>query len=83
MSIDELIEEHRDHEWKEVHPCVYCVPCNIRLYHGSLPSWKDPELAAKRTVCPHNRHVMDDDGNEHGQGFYWVCADCGFKGWYE
>lgn len=77
--------EHADHPWKEVPPCVYCTCTTpgVRLYQGSLPAAKDPEMAAKRVACSHDRHVMDDDGNEHGMGFYWLCADCGFKGWYE
>lgn len=54
-----------------------------RLYQGSLPAERDLELAANRAACLHDNHVMDDDGNEHGMGFYWLCADCGFKGWYE
>lgn len=75
--------QHADCEWEEVPPCVYCKTHRERLYQGSLPAEKNPELAAKRTTCEHLEHVMDDDGNEHGQGWYWLCADCGFKGWYE
>lgn len=76
-------EVHKDCTWREVPPCVYCVEHGERLYHGSLPEERDPVLAAKRKACSHLDHVIDDDGHEHGQGFYWLCADCGFKGWYE
>ncbi len=75
--------KHAGHEWKEVPPCVYCVTCNERLYEGSIPEWKDPALAAAKAACEHLEHLMDDDGGEHGQGFYWVCADCGYQGWYD
>lgn len=80
-----LMDAHANHAWKEVPPCVYCVTCvpHVRLYQGSLPAERDSELAAKRAACGHERHVMDDDGNEHGLGFYWLCDDCGFRGWYE
>ena len=78
---------HEDHEWREVPPCVYCVDCDVRLYQGSIPEWKDPILAAKRATCQHHDHEMYDDGDgnlrEMGEGFYWVCADCGYRGWYE
>ena len=96
MSADELTSDeraaveaalpwvkHADCTWKEVPPCVYCVDHGVRLYQGSLPPERDPVLAAKRAACSHDNHVLDDDGNEHGLGFYWLCADCGFKGWYE
>lgn len=85
MSPAQLWTEHEAHEWKEYPPCVYCVTCvpSVRLYQGSIPAARDPELAAKRAACSHDRHLMDDDGYEHGQGFYWICDDCGFKGWYE
>ena len=87
MTIQEIIEQHRDHEWREVPPCVYCVPCDVRLFQGSIPAEKDPALAAKRAACKHYEHVMYDDGDgnlrEQGEGFYWVCAECGFRDWYE
>lgn len=75
--------EHRDCEWEEVPPCVYCKDHGVRLYQGSLPAEKNPELAAKRAACAHHDHVVDEDGNEQGMGFYWLCADCGYMGWYE
>lgn len=74
---------HADHEWREVPPCVYCVPCGERLYQGSLPAEKDPALAAKRAACEHLEHACYEDGREQGEGWYWICADCGYKGWYE
>lgn len=82
----EMLERHGDHEWREVGPCVYCEPCGVRLYQGSIPPEKDPALAAKRAACAHLRHETYDDGDgerEMGEGFYWICADCGFKDWYE
>lgn len=75
--------EHRDCAWEEIPPCVYCKDHGIRLYQGTLPAAKDPELAAKRAACEHLDHAMDEDGNEQGMGFYWLCAACGYKGWYE
>lgn len=74
---------HADCEWEEVPPCVYCKDHNVRLYQGEIPASKNPELAAKRAACAHQDHLLDDDGNEHGMGFYWICADCGYKGWYD
>lgn len=74
---------HENCDWVEIPPCVYCRAHGTRLYHGMLPAHKDPALAAKRATCEHRDHVIDDDGNEHGLGFYWLCADCGYKGWYD
>ena len=81
-AFNAILEAHAEHEWEEVPPCVYCKPCKVRLYQGSIPASKDPELAAKRAACAHDNHAHDDYG-EIGAGFYWICADCGFKGWYE
>ena len=81
-ALEELLEEHKDHEWEGIPPCVYCKPCKVRLYQGSIPASKDPILAAKRAACKHLNHATDDYG-EIGQGFYWICADCGYRGWYE
>lgn len=86
QAMNDMLEAHADHPWKEVGPCVYCEPCGVRLYQGSIPAKKNPELAAKRAACAHREHETyeDEDGtHERGQGFYWICADCGFKGWYE
>lgn len=82
------LQEHADHEWVEVPPCVYCKPCKVRLYQGELPEEKMPVgLAAQRAACEHLNHEMYDDGagagGAMGEGFFWVCADCGFKDWYE
>jgi hypothetical protein len=86
-SLDEMLAPHLEHEWREVPPCVYCVPCDVRLYQGSIPASKDPELAAKRAACKHDgeheRYEDEDGWHEMGEGFYWICADCGYKGWYE
>ncbi len=32
----------------------------------------------KRASCPHADHAMTNYGD--GLGFYWICADCGYKG---
>lgn len=62
----------------------------MRLYQGSIPASKDPALAARRAACQHSEHVMANYGSEdepqwqeQGLGFYWVCADCGYQGWYD
>ena len=81
--MSDLLTEHADCEWEEVPPCVYCGVHNVRLYQGTIPATKDPARAAKRAACAHPPAVVDEDGNEQGLGFYWVCADCGYQGWYE
>lgn len=86
-AFEAVLKEHEDHEWTEIAPCVYCVPCNVRLYQGTLPESRlAPEVIEKRKTCQHLNHEGYDDGDgwrEMGEGFYWVCADCGFKDWYE
>jgi len=42
--IDDLyakLDEHAEHTWKQVDPCVYCVTCSpsVRLYQGTIPAW--------------------------------------------
>ena len=32
------LREHAEHEWETRGRCVYCRPCNVRLYAGGLPS---------------------------------------------
>jgi uncharacterized OB-fold protein len=36
------------------------------------------EQRAKRATCEHFNHETYEDGNEVGEGFYWVCRDCGY-----
>lgn len=43
-----LVEAHRDHTWKQVGPCVYCISCAdaigrpVRLFQGtSTRAWPD------------------------------------------
>lgn len=46
QAVTDLFDElaaHADHQLKQVGRCVYCVPCNARLYQGRLPSAKDRE----------------------------------------
>lgn len=31
------LRDHADHAWEKRRQCVYCIPCNLRLYAGSLP----------------------------------------------
>lgn len=31
------LRDHADHAWEKRRRCVYCIPCNARLYAGSLP----------------------------------------------
>lgn len=54
-----MLMDHVDHEWKLVKPCVYCVPCNLRLYQGSIPKnkhahaqWMDALISAARNEKP-------------------------------
>lgn len=68
---------HAGCTWKEVPPCVYCVEHGERLYQGSIPAERDPELAAKRAACDH------DWDPEMGLGFYVICMECGFREWCE
>jgi hypothetical protein len=73
----DLIQEHRPHRWEEVGICVWCVDCNVRLYQGNLPEWKDPGRPARQALCDH------DWDPEAGLGFYFICTKCGFKEWAE
>jgi len=36
-AFDSMLAEHAAHEWRQIGRCVYCQPCNIRLYQGTLP----------------------------------------------
>lgn len=31
-----MIADHVDHEWIQSDKCVYCLPCQVRLYQGRL-----------------------------------------------
>lgn len=70
-----FLAEHEPHPWREVGSCVYCIPCGVRLYQGGLPEHKDPGRAARQAACDHD---WDPD---MGQGFYFICLNCGFKEW--
>ena len=67
---------HADHELQEIDPCVYCVPCNVRLYQGRLPEGHPN----RPTACAPEDHDMD---YESSQGFYGHCRKCGALDWYE
>lgn len=31
------LRDHADHAWEQRRRCVYCIPCNVRLYAGGVP----------------------------------------------
>ena len=35
-AINAMLDAHKDHEWVQVGPCVYCDDCNTRLFQGRL-----------------------------------------------
>lgn len=47
-AFDKMLAEHQDHEWRQIGRCVYCQPCNERLYQGTLP----PEKKGKARPRP-------------------------------
>ena len=49
-AFDRMLTEHQEHEWRQIGRCVYCQPCNVRLYQGTLP--KDRKPAPSRPVEP-------------------------------
>jgi hypothetical protein len=73
-----LLAEHDDHPWSQVGPCVYCDPCGIRLYQGSIPD-------RKRTTpkCAAGQHDWDDGDSMSQCGFYLLCLRCGAQEWTE
>ena len=34
------IQPHEQHSWKQVGRCVWCEPCGVRLYQGTIPKEK-------------------------------------------
>jgi hypothetical protein len=36
------IQPHEEHPWRAIGRCVYCGPCGVRLYQGTMP--KDHEV---------------------------------------
>ena len=87
-AFTEMLAAHAECRWEQVGMCVWCADHNQRLYIGDLPDEKLPaDQREKRDGCQHLAHEMYDDGGgvmrEMGEGFYYICADCGFKGWYE
>jgi hypothetical protein len=42
-ALFDFIAEHEDHPWRQVGRCVYCGPCGVRLYQGTIP--KDHPIA--------------------------------------
>ena len=36
-AIDRPIREHGEHPWEQIGRCVYCGPCQVRLYQGRIP----------------------------------------------
>lgn len=51
------------------------------------PTWGPPsvgnDVQGGDPNCPHGETVKNPDGSEFGEGFYWICASCGAKGWYD
>jgi len=41
-AFDSMLAEHEEHEWRQIGRCVYCQPCNVRLYQGTLPKSRKP-----------------------------------------
>ena len=45
-AIERHFAAHEDHPWHAVGRCVYCGPCGVRLYQGTMPSdhevWRPP-----------------------------------------
>lgn len=50
--IRETVEPHLDHAWKQVGRCVYCGPCNVRLYDGRIPQDHPQLVPPKRSSSP-------------------------------
>lgn len=40
------LSDHAKHPWQQRGACVYCVPCELRLYQGKLPKRVDKFAAA-------------------------------------
>lgn len=34
---ERMVSEHLDHPWYAIGRCVYCGPCEVRLYQGHVP----------------------------------------------
>jgi len=45
-AFDNMLAEHQEHEWRQIGRCVYCQPCNVRLYQGTLPPNRKPKRSA-------------------------------------
>jgi len=45
-ALERPSKEHGDHKWHQVGPCVWCGPCGVRLYQGTMPKdhpvWCEP-----------------------------------------
>jgi hypothetical protein len=37
-AIERPFREHGEHPWHQVSRCVYCGPCGVRLYQGTMPT---------------------------------------------
>ena len=35
-AFNAMLDAHKDHEWVQIGPCVYCDDCNTRLFQGRL-----------------------------------------------
>jgi len=36
-ALERPFKEHGDHPWHQIGRCVYCGPCGVRLYQGTMP----------------------------------------------
>lgn len=36
-ALERPFREHGEHPWHQVGRCVYCGPCGVRLYQGTMP----------------------------------------------
>jgi hypothetical protein len=68
--VHEIVRPHLDHEWHKVGRCVYCGPCNQRLYEGQLPPghpvWTPPKRKRASTVGEDMRARWDMDSRPGG-----------------
>lgn len=37
-ALYEMLDAHQAHPWHQVGRCVFCGPCNVRLYQGTVPA---------------------------------------------
>jgi hypothetical protein len=57
QAINAMLDAHKDHEWVQVGPCVYCDDCNTRLFQGRL-SGERKERASRPVQTPKETRDM-------------------------